>query len=415
VKILAGNMAKGEPFIKGYEYKVGQETVTFPYEDVIHFKTRNPYDDYYGMPPLLPIMGRIAIDGYMQGFLKTFFERGGTGPGSILSVKGEMAQDDKDEARDRFERQMGGGGGWHKMLIIDNSEGTTYTQLGLARGLRDALPKELDAVNEARIAMAFGIPGSILGLLIGYESSSYANKRQDWQVFWDLTMTPLLSDLDDVLNLRMTPEYGGIDEVAFDLSDIRALQEDVEALQERARKNLGVGGITLPEFRMAIGMPPEATDGLYFMPTTHTAVPADQLGKAPPSAAPASPLSTDQVASLLDILKQVTNRQISSETASIALKMAFPGMEGRMIADLVGTADDFEAPQAVPGGNAAVALLEPPRYPVVEGDPGARAVYDHAMSLRKTHPSMTWAQIAGRVGSSERALRKYRTIFGGEN
>ncbi|MGE0057017.1 MAG: phage portal protein [Dehalococcoidia bacterium] len=421
VKILAGDMSKGEPFITGFEYKVGNAVVVFPYEDVIHFKTPGG-DDYYGMPPLMPIMGRIAIDGYMQGFLRAFFERGGTGPGSILSVKGEMSQEDKDEAKERFRRQFGGSGGWHEMMILDNSDGAVYTQLGLARGLRDALPKELDAVSEARIAMAFGIPGSILGLLIGYESSSYANKRQDWQVFWDLTMTPRLSNMDDVLNLRLVPEFAGIDEVTFDLSDIRALQEDVDKLQERARANVQAGLMSHPEGRMAIGLPPEAVDGVYFLPTSHKPVPVSQLG-ADESLAPTEPqaqaLNGAQIASLLEIVGQVTRKEIAPETARIALKVAFPAMDEKTIEALVGSAEDFEPESAPPApvasGRTAVALLDAPRYPQVEIDPGARAVHDHAMSLRKTHPSMTWAQIAGRVGAAERTLRKYRTIWGGEN
>jgi HK97 family phage portal protein len=253
-----------ETFCK-YEYRVGQEVVTFEYRDVMHFKTRNPIDPYYGMPPLLPVMGRLDIDAYMRGFLQTFFERGGTGPGSILSVKQKLSDEAKNNIRDRFHRQFGGFGGFHEMMILDQAE-TSYQQMGLNRGLRDALPKEIDAMQEARIGMVLGIPGSIIGMRIGYESSSYANKRQDWQVFWDLKMAPFLSELADVLNLSLVPEFGGIDEVLFDKSDIKALQEDVDAIQDRARKNFVAGGWSLQEFRDATGKDPEALDGIFYVP-----------------------------------------------------------------------------------------------------------------------------------------------------
>lgn len=269
-------MPDEETFCK-YEYRVPRAPpVTFEYRDVMHFKTRNPLDDYYGMPPLMAISGRLDIDAYMRTFLKTFYEQGGTGPGSILSVKQKVSQEAKDNIRERFRKQFGGSSGFHEMLILDNAE-STYQQMGLNRGLRDALPKELDAVSEARIAMVFGIPGSILGLLIGYESSSYANKRQDWQVLWDVTMTPLLSDLDDVLNLSLVPEFGGIDEVLFDLSDIKALQEDVDAIQDRARKNLQVGGWSLQEFRDATGKDPEDLSGTFLIPMNVAATQASAL------------------------------------------------------------------------------------------------------------------------------------------
>lgn len=254
-------------FIEAYEYGEGDNVVRFPPEDVIHFKTRNPFDDYYGMPPLLPIAGRIGIDEYMQGFLRQFFEQGGTGPGAILSVKQKLSEPNKDTLRGKYKETFGGAA-FHELMILDQAE-TSYTPLTLDRGLRDALPKEIDAQTEARILMVFGIPPSLIGALIGLESSSYANKRQDWQVLWDLTMTPLLSDLDDVLNLRLVPEFGGIDEVLFDLSDIRALQEDVDAVQERHRKNVAAGLESWEEGREAIGLDPEETDGkTFFVPVS---------------------------------------------------------------------------------------------------------------------------------------------------
>lgn len=278
-----------------YEYTIpGQQPVVFEYTDVMHFKTRNPLDDYYGMPPMMAISGRIDIDRYMAGFLKTFFEQGGTGPGSILTVKAKVSEENKEKIRERFRRQFGGSSGWHEMMILDGTE-SSYQQLGLNRGLRDALPKELDQMSEARIAMVFGIPGSILGLLIGYESSSYANKRQDWQVLWDVTMTPLLSDLDDVLNLSLIPEFGGIDEVLFDLSDIKALQEDVDKIHDRARKNLQVGGWSLEEFRDVTGMDPHPTEGLFFIPANVMPLKAGALD-SPPQPALVEGAVTDTVA-----------------------------------------------------------------------------------------------------------------------
>ncbi|KPJ64869.1 hypothetical protein AMK68_00090 [candidate division KD3-62 bacterium DG_56] len=267
-------------FIAGYEYRTGNDTELIPPGDIMHFKTRHPLNDYYGMPPLMAIADRVNIDEYMKGFLRGFFERGGTGPGAILTSKAALNQEQKDLITEKFEQRFNNPQGMSKLLVLDNTE-STYQQAGLNRGLRDALPKEIDNMQEARIALAFGIPGSILGLLIGYESSSYANKRQDWAVFWDLTMTPLLSDLDDVLNLSVVPDFGGIDEVMFDLSDIRALQEDVDKLHDRYRKDLGAGGISLEEFREATGRDPDIKEGTFYVPANVTAVPAEEIGQEP--------------------------------------------------------------------------------------------------------------------------------------
>ena len=307
-------------FISGYEYRVGSETVLLPPEDVMHFKTRNPLNDYYGMPQLMSIAGRIDIDEYQKGFLRSFYERGGVGPGSILTVKRSLNELQKEEIRGRFGQRFGGPNAVHEMMILDNTEGT-YTQMGLNRGLRDALPQEIDAMSEARIAMAFGIPGSILGLRIGYESSSFANKRQDWAVFWDLTMVPLLSDLDDVLNLSIVPDFTGIDDVTFDLSDIRALNEDVDKIHDRWRKDLLAGGVSLEEFREATGLDPDIEVGTFYVPSNVNPMPAGEID------APAEPPPVPQ-------LPPPSEEQPQARMAEVRCKQIRPN--GEICGKLVG-------------------------------------------------------------------------------
>lgn len=280
-----------ETFCK-YEYRVGsQQSITYDYNDVMHFKTRNPLDDYYGMPPMMAISGRMDIDAYMQGFLKTFFDSGGTGPGAILTSKNKLSETQREDIRKQA-KHFNGPAGWFRWMIVDNTE-TTYQQLGLNRGIRDALPKEIDAQTEARISMAFGIPGSILGTLIGYESSSYANKRQDRETLWKIVMAPLLSDLDDVLNLSLVPEFGGIDELMFDLADIEALQEEVDKLVSRWLKILVAGGCSLEEFRDATGLDPENLDGTYYIPGNIIPTPGTMLLEAHP------PMTADALRALM--------------------------------------------------------------------------------------------------------------------
>jgi hypothetical protein len=125
-----------------------------------------------------------------------------------------------------------------------------------------------------------------LGIPIGMESSSYANKRQDWQVFWDLTMSPLLSTLAGEVTRKLVPDFGGIDEVAFDLSDIKALQEDVDQLHKRHRDNLAAGIESWQEAREAIGLNPDPTEGIFFVASNFVPTEVDILGEPPEMPAP---------------------------------------------------------------------------------------------------------------------------------
>lgn len=357
--------------VEWFEYAVGRDAIRFPAADVIHLKEApSPFDEWSGISPLMAALGRIDIDRYQRDYLRKFYESGGTGPGSILTIKSELDPEARKEISERFKRTFGGPSGWHEMLVLDNTE-STYNQMGLDRGLRDALPKELDAISEARIAMVLGIPGSIIGLLIAYASgNSYANKRADWQVFWDITMTPMLSDIADALNKYLTPEFEGIDEVCFDLSDIRALQEDEDALQDRARENFKAAGWSLGEFRAATGLNPKPEPGeLFFVPAHTVPTEYEKLGvefTLPPN--PDVPTTESTAAAISDYFRV---------SASQTLQLEGP-RRGR---------------------------------PGLSEDSAARAIFERGERLRREHPTMTNEQIASRVGVSDRTWRRYRGAF----
>lgn len=350
-------------YIEGYEYKVGQETQFFPARDVIHWRKDQVVDDYYGEPSLMAISERLDIDNYMRSFLSKFFSNGGTGPGAILSLKGQMKPENKQEIRDHMRRLFSGPSGWFETLILDNSEGSTYTRLGLDRGLGAALPKEINGVSESRIAMALGIPGSILGTLIGYESSSYANKKADWRVFWDIKMRPDFEHLDAVLNQALVPDFGGIDEIFHDLSGVAALQDEQEVIQERAGRNFERGLWTREEARTFTGMPAEG-EGTFFMPANMQVVGDDGLplaGGGPEGAETGGGGGHE------------------GEIAAVSLTAAIRAARGR---------------------------------PTRGEDETAREVWVKAQRLRAEYPGMTTVQVASRVGVSERTLRRYEGEFG---
>lgn len=351
MKPVPGNMAAGEPFIKEYVYTVDRTETRIAADDIIHIKARNPLNPYEGMAPVASLLPRVAIDTYQRNFLSTFYERGGAGVGAMLNIKGKMSQEMRDDLRNRFKRMFRAG---QYDILVMSADDASYTPFGLDRGLRDALPREINDVTESRIATVLGIPASILGLLVGQESSSYANKRQDWQVFWDITMSPLLSNFGSTINMSLTPEFGNIDEVQFDMSDIRALQEDEDALEERHRKNWIAGIAGFRETRTKLGFDPEPEGSeLFAIPTSSEMVLASELGKKPEPVVPAMP------------------------------------------------------PEPPP----APANVSKRGRPRLEDDVSAKAIWAEAERIKARSPSITWEQVAARVGVTDRTLREYRRRF----
>ena len=77
--------------------------------------------------------------------------------------------------------------------------------------------------------------------------------------------------------------------VGFDLSAVRVLQEDQNALHERARADLLAGGLTLNEFRGAIGADPAPEGDVYYLPATITPTEPGNLIPEPPPMLPVAP------------------------------------------------------------------------------------------------------------------------------
>lgn len=242
-----------QTFIRGYQYQIGADTAFLPAQDVMHFKTRNPYDDYYGLAPLAVAAGRVDTDNFMRSFTASFFVNAGV-PSGLLNIMRTTTEQDREMIQQRFRTQYGGAAGWHRMLVIDG-QAASYTPMGMPLGERGLVLPELNDINESRICMCFGVRPSLIGAKLAAAGSSMAGatRKADSEAFWDETLVPIYRDLAAQVTLDLVPEFGGLDYVEFDYSDVRALQEDEDAKHDRVRKDAQAGIITREEARVALG------------------------------------------------------------------------------------------------------------------------------------------------------------------
>jgi HK97 family phage portal protein len=276
-------------YIDRYEYRNGGDVTRLPVGDVIHWKLRNPLDQFYGQSPLLAGAGRIDVDNYMKQFTSTFFAKAGI-PAGMLNVEGSTTPEFKKEVRERFSREFGGPNGWHGIMVVDGKK-ASFTPMTQNLGNSGLVVPELDEISEARILMLLGVPPELVGARSGMQNSSYANKRAARESFWDETLMPLYQMMVGPINLRLVPDFPGVKEVEFDLSGVRALQEDVDKIHARWRADLISGGCTIEEFRLATGKKAQITEGTYLIPSNLVPVPAAMVAmgeiEPPKPAAPA--------------------------------------------------------------------------------------------------------------------------------
>ncbi|HYW90325.1 MAG TPA: phage portal protein [Chloroflexota bacterium] len=305
-------------FVGGYTYTIGAQTFRLDAEEVIHFKTRHPLDDFYGLPPLAVLAGRVDLDVWTRKFTEAFFRNAGV-PAGLLNIQKTMSAQEREDTRRRFRELYGGEQGWHKVLLLDTgpNQAATYTPMGLPLGPSGLALPELNEVNESRILGVYGVPLSLISTLAG----SRANRGQtaaesERRSFWQQTMVPMFRDLDSALSAGLRDDFPEFDRFEHDLEKVQALQEDQDAKHARWREDWKAGAVTWKEYRQAIGLREEPDEpGIVLVPTTSSPTPSDQLlempapmleplapqqpgqnGQLPPAAPPPAPAATNGVA-----------------------------------------------------------------------------------------------------------------------
>lgn len=121
---------------------------------------------------------------------------------------------------------------------------------------------------ESDISAVFGVPPQVAGLHVGRLSKTYANVKEARESFWEETVIPLLLLVYGQIGERLLPRFG-YDTKEYrlypDITEIRPLQPDKDALHTRTREDFKSGMISLATALTETGRKPEAGDeAIYF-------------------------------------------------------------------------------------------------------------------------------------------------------
>ncbi len=245
--------------------------VPIPLDDMIPFKHGvDPTAIYQqGMSPLRVAFRNTILDNDATDFFKVFFDNAGV-PSGIITVKRKL-QDQREANRimKRWQQRYSGLTGWHAPAVMD--EDASYQKIGL--DFREMDMASLRDVPETRICMALGVPPILVGSAVGLKRSTYTNYGAAKTSFWDETLSPLFerhaSKIDQDL---IFPDFPSDVRATsfFDLSNVRALREDVSALWKRTTAALNMGGITINMFLVEIGKEPVDGGDVFLIPGNKT-------------------------------------------------------------------------------------------------------------------------------------------------
>lgn len=111
------------------------------------------------------------------------------------------------------------------------------------------------------------------------KNSIYNNVRQAQERFTENYLCPLWMHIGHTLDNQLLPEFSSDPKefVTFDMSQVRALQEDEKDKHKRIADDYLAGVISRFEARQALGYQPEETDKVYFVPRGGAVVPVGQV------------------------------------------------------------------------------------------------------------------------------------------
>jgi len=216
---------------------------------------------WYDPPPLASALGSVAADTAQTGTILAYFQNGGIPP---IFLKYDQPLNDpmRDEIRAKWRSVYGGVGNSGDIGILDSK--SSLVEVGSK--LDQLASQTLRSVSESRICMVFGVPPLIVYAYVGLLRATYSNLKEAWAGFWDATMSPAFKEWRDFWTWQLLTEFE--DEatirserikLAYDMSTVAALQDDVNDLSNRARANYQAQIISQNEARAALGY--DATEG----------------------------------------------------------------------------------------------------------------------------------------------------------
>jgi HK97 family phage portal protein len=258
----------GSEFISGYEYKVDGATQIFEQEDVIHFRDGiDPMNTRMGLSPVASVMREIYTDQEIANYSALLMKNGAVPP-VVISLKENVNayQFDPNDVRDKYLRQTQGdqrGKAWVSGAAVNVEKvGFSPSDLNLA---------QLRRMPEERVSARLGIPAVVLNYGAGLDSAKYANVRELVEYVTESYVVPLYRYIEEELTTQLLGDFEQDTEAnqfRFDLSAVRALSEDQDALYTRLSVAYRGGWLKRSEAREMAGYEWDAEDEIYAQVST---------------------------------------------------------------------------------------------------------------------------------------------------
>lgn len=222
-------------------------------DEVVYFRTINPYHRISAASLTQVACSWLNLSLETQRAVQKILKHAMM-PGGVISPHQDWNPDKTlyDDFKANINAYHAGPANQGKPLILLGGSKFSPTSMPV----KDMLPKELLHRCEAVIASVFGVAPVVLGWEVGLENSPWSNMAEARRMTYEDTLEPLWKWFARKLSrqlLTRDERRSGL-EIRFDLSMVRALQDDDVERSQVADTNSGIWSIN--ERRAYTGKPP---------------------------------------------------------------------------------------------------------------------------------------------------------------
>ena len=260
MKIVPGKTSANK--IKGYLYGKGRDLIKFNNKEIIHFKTPNPLDIYYGRGAAQSVITSINRLNSMDVSEQARLDNMGR-PDFVVNYKGKIDSQEINKLEKMWNSTFGGTGKAGKIKVMD--EDYNLQTLGFAPKDMEYLSGRVWSLKD--IAAAFGIPYSIL------DTSDTKKATSELANYWysKNAILPRITRLAEKLTEKLLPMYDDSRRMFFMYDS--PIPEDRKSLMEENTRYVQTGIITVNEARLRMGL--EALGEEYDIPSSNQTITED--------------------------------------------------------------------------------------------------------------------------------------------
>jgi len=338
----------GSAYLSHYEYRpdpnAPKEIV--PVDDIVHFREGIDPDNYrLGRSRLYSLLREIYTDNEAARYTAAILRNLGV-PGLIVAPKTPDTQVDAVEIERVVDERFTGQNRGRTMTLTAPADVTIVGFSPDKMNLRD-----LRRIPEERISGVYGVAAIVAGLGAGLDRSTFANFAEARQAAYEECCIPMQRDTSAELEVQLLPDFHTTAQlekldVAFDVSKVRVLADDADALVKRVDLAVSHGWLSVAAGKRLVGFQVEQGDEVYLrswnlvaspvgVVTTQPVVTQRQFGPSSLGSGLASLAGLKAgVNPLKDRLQKLVGKRLASELADF-----FSQLRERITAAGAGKAD----------------------------------------------------------------------------